>query len=104
MRRARRIAAPVFAVAVSLCAGYSAHAEDGAAAASDDKGPAAAGSAGQHSEPLSEKLKKQEGVLKPEGNVDPGIHKDPPAASTKDTMPVIIPPGEPGGDQSVQPK
>lgn len=54
-------------------------------------------------EPLSEKLKKSEGVLKPPDNVDPEIHKAPPE-TTKDKMPVIVPPGEPGGDQSVQPK
>jgi hypothetical protein len=54
-------------------------------------------------EPLSEKLDKQQGVLKPPSGVDPGMHKQPPA-TTGDKMPIIVPPGEPGGDQSVQPK
>ncbi|MBS0233827.1 MAG: hypothetical protein JSR99_10105 [Proteobacteria bacterium] len=53
--------------------------------------------------PLSKKLDKNEGVLKPPRGIDPEIHQQPPAR-TGDKMPVIIPPGEPGGDQSVQPK
>jgi len=53
--------------------------------------------------PLSKKLDKNEGVIKPSQGVDPGIHQEPPA-KTGDKMPVIIPPGEPGGDQSIQPK
>jgi len=53
--------------------------------------------------PLSKKLDKNEGVLKPPHGIDPEMHQQPPAR-TGDKMPVIIPPGEPGGDQSVQPK
>jgi hypothetical protein len=53
--------------------------------------------------PLSKKLDESKGVLKPPQGVDPGIHQPPPA-QTGDKMPVIVPPGEPGGDQSVQPK
>ena len=53
--------------------------------------------------PLSKKLDENNGVLKPPQGVDPGIHQPPPA-HTGDKMPVIVPPGEPGGDQSVQPK
>ncbi|HEY8193598.1 MAG TPA: hypothetical protein VIF13_00975 [Hyphomicrobium sp.] len=56
-----------------------------------------------NNEPLSKKLDKNEGVLKPPTGVDPEIHKAPPA-NTGDKMPIIVPPGEPGGDQSVQPK
>ncbi len=62
-----------------------------------------AGNAQSSDAPLSKKLEEGEGVIKPPHGVDPGMHKDPPAA-TGDKMPVIIPPGEPGGDQSVQPK
>lgn len=51
-------------------------------------------------EPLSEKLDKSEGVLVPPSGVDPKIHKEPPA-ETGDRMPVIVPPGEPGGDQQI---
>jgi len=54
-------------------------------------------------EPLSEKLDKSEGVLVPPSGVDPKIHKEPPA-ETGDRMPVIVPPGEPGGNQQIQPK
>lgn len=53
--------------------------------------------------PLSKKLDKNDGVLKPPKGIDPEIHQKPPK-STGDKMPVIIPPGEPGGDQSIQPK
>jgi hypothetical protein len=53
--------------------------------------------------PLSKKLNENDGVLKPPHGVDPEMHQAPPAR-TGDKMPVIIPPGEPGGDQSVQPK
>ena len=58
---------------------------------------------GNRNMPLSEKLNKNEGVLVPPRGVDPKIHKDPPA-ETGDRMPVIIPPGEPGGNQQIQPK
>lgn len=60
-------------------------------------------SAKPNNEPLSKKLDKNEGVLKPPTGVDPEIHKAPPA-NTGDKMPIIVPPGEPGGDQSIQPK
>lgn len=53
--------------------------------------------------PLSKKLDRNDGVIKPPHGIDPEIHQAPPAR-TGDKMPVIIPPGEPGGDQSVQPK
>ena len=54
-------------------------------------------------EPLSKRLEKNEGVLKPPSGVDPKIHKEPPGG-TGDRMPVIVPPGEPGGNQNIQPK
>jgi hypothetical protein len=53
--------------------------------------------------PLSKKLNENEGVLKPPHGIDPEMHQRPPA-NTGDKMPVIVPPGEPGGDQSIQPK
>lgn len=53
--------------------------------------------------PLSKKLEEGEGVIKPPHGIDPEMHKAAPA-NTGDKMPVIVPPGEPGGDQSVQPK
>jgi hypothetical protein len=54
------------------------------------------------SEPLSEQLKKGEGVLEPPRGIDPEIRKPIPD-EFKGTMPVIPPPGEPGGTQDVQP-
>jgi len=53
--------------------------------------------------PLGKKLDETEGVLKPPKGVDPEMHIKPPA-TTGDKMPIIVPPGEPGGDQSIQPK
>ena len=53
--------------------------------------------------PLSKKLDKNDGVLKPPKGVDPEMHIEPPA-NPGSKMPIIVPPGEPGGDQSVQPK
>jgi hypothetical protein len=49
---------------------------------------------------LSDKLDQSNGVICPP-NVDPGIKAPTPPAGK---MPVIPPPGSPGGDQSVQPK
>jgi hypothetical protein len=53
---------------------------------------------------LSHKLDRSNGVIKPPAGVDPGmpVHKGDEAAHG--TMPVIPPPGSPGGDQRVQPK
>lgn len=47
----------------------------------------------ENNKPLSETLNENEGVLKPPPEVDPNMSK-----------PVIIPPGEPGGGLTVQPK
>lgn len=56
---------------------------------------------GQASEPLSDKLAKSDGVLCPPSNVDPQMHTPAPNVGS---MPVIPPPGSPGGDPSVRPK
>ena len=52
-------------------------------------------------EPLSDKLARTDGVICPP-NVDPEIKA--PTPDTGNKMPVVPPPGSPGGDQSVQPK
>ncbi len=49
---------------------------------------------------LSDKLSQTNGVICPP-SVDPGIKAPAPDAGK---MPIIPPPGSPGGDQSVQPK
>jgi hypothetical protein len=50
---------------------------------------------------LSEKLDKSNGVIHPQGAVDPGMDKKAPAIG--DT-PVIPPPGAPGSGTTAQPK
>ncbi len=51
---------------------------------------------------LSDRLSRQQGTLKPP-SVDPGIHVPVPSEA-QGTMPVIPPPGTPGGNQKVVPK
>jgi len=53
-------------------------------------------------ESLSDKLSRQKGTLQPPV-IDPGIHAPLPP-DTKGAMPVIPPPGSPGGNQAVVPK
>jgi hypothetical protein len=50
---------------------------------------------------LSQKLNSSNGVIRPEGSVDPGMQKP---APTTEPMPVVPPPGSPGGKTDVQPK
>ncbi|HEY7578538.1 MAG TPA: hypothetical protein VH855_13160 [Acetobacteraceae bacterium] len=57
------------------------------------------GTAGQT---LSDRLSRQQGTLQPPA-VDPGMRKPVPQRG-EGTMPVIPPPGTPGGDQKVVPK
>jgi hypothetical protein len=52
---------------------------------------------------LSEKLNKTNGVIRPKGNVDPGIRKLAPVPDPN-TTPVIPPPGTPGGSPGPEPK
>jgi hypothetical protein len=52
---------------------------------------------------LSDRLEKSDGVIKPPSNVDPGITATPPVPNPG-TMPVVPPPGSPGGNPNVQPK
>jgi hypothetical protein len=59
---------------------------------------AGANSSGQN---LSDKLSQSNGVICPPTNVDPNIKA--PAPDTG-KMPVIPPPGSPGGNPNVQPK
>ncbi len=53
------------------------------------------------SQPLGDKLAQSDGVLCPPSNVDPAMRAPAPETGK---MPVIPPPGSPGGDQSVRPK
>ncbi len=97
-----------------LCAGLaSIHAQDRAPAAptadakacapgdqlrAGERGPTAPPST--TGESLSEKLARTDGVICPP-NIDPGIKAPTPDGGR---MPVIPPPGSPGGDPSVTPK
>jgi hypothetical protein len=51
---------------------------------------------------LSEQLARTEGVICPPADVDSDIKA--PTPPTGNNMPVIPPPGSPGGDQSIRPK
>ena len=64
--------------------------------------PGGSASVTQDKDSLSEKLAKQHGTLDPP-KVDPGIQAPLPA-QTQGAMPVIPPPGTPGGNQGVVPK
>ena len=57
---------------------------------------------GRAGESLSEQLTRSEGVIKPPAGTDPEIRK--PAPETSSPMPVLPPPGSPGGWQDVRPK
>ncbi len=56
---------------------------------------------GQSQEPLGDKLAKSDGVLCPPPGVDPAMRAPTPDSGS---MPVIPPPGSPGGDPNVRPK
>jgi len=56
----------------------------------------------QDGQSLSQRLERSNGVIRPPEHVDPEMHQPPPPSS--DRMPVVPPPGSPGGDQSVKPK
>jgi hypothetical protein len=59
-------------------------------------------SGSQSGQTLSDRLATQQGTLQPP-KVDPGIQAPLPSRS-QDTMPVIPPPGTPGGNRNVVPK
>jgi hypothetical protein len=56
---------------------------------------------GQSNEPLGDKLARSDGTLCPPSGVDPEIRAPTPEGGK---MPVIPPPGSPGGDPAVRPK
>jgi len=71
---------------------------------------ASAMAAEQPSQPLqppvsgstSSELSRSGGVIKPPAQVDPAMKQSPPLSG--DRMPVIPPPGTPGGNPSIKPK
>ena len=62
----------------------------------------APGRSGSSQEPLGKKLDRTDGVIHPPPGVDPGLTISPPHA--QGTMPVLSPPGTPGGDPGLRPK
>lgn len=52
--------------------------------------------------PNENKFQREDGVIKPPGDVDPNMTEKPP--ETDGRMPIIPPPGSPGGDPSLKPK
>jgi hypothetical protein len=50
---------------------------------------------------LGDKLARTDGVICPPADIDPDVQRPAPRSGT---MPVIPPPGSPGGDPAVQPK
>lgn len=69
----------------------------------DSQGVITPNGGGKSSENLGDKLAKSDGVLCPPSNVDPAM-RAPAPKSDSSNMPVIPPPGSPGGDPGVRPK
>jgi hypothetical protein len=65
--------------------------------------PRSTGSVGSSGAPLSDKLERTGGVIRPPATIAPDMAVRPPVPDPG-TTPVIRPPGMPGGDQSVEPK
>jgi hypothetical protein len=64
--------------------------------------PEATGS-GNSGQSLGDKLDRSGGVIRPPSGVDPGLTRAPPESGGS-TMPVIPPPGTPGGKPEAEPK
>jgi hypothetical protein len=65
--------------------------------------PRSTGSVGRSNKPLSEKLDRTDGVIRPPANIAPDMTVRPPVPNPGTTL-VIPPPGTPGGDESLDPK
>ena len=90
--------------ALAVLAGVLLGGADARAQTSSPNNPPQVQTEGQApAEDLSGRLDRDNGVIRPKGNVDPQINASPPD-SASGSMPVIPPPGSSGGDQRVQPK
>jgi hypothetical protein len=65
--------------------------------------PRSTGSVGRSNAPLSDKLERTGGVIRPPADIAPDMAVRPPVPDPGTTR-VIPPPGTPGGDQTVEPK
>jgi hypothetical protein len=104
----------LFTALAALLAGSAVSAAVAVTPTSPNKDPTAGKSApqtvpedpatsGSSSEPLSDKLNRSGGVIRPPGDVDTGMTQAPPAIGSQST-PVIPPPGSPGGKPGINPK
>jgi len=66
-----------------------------------EKDASAQQTTGQSREPLSDRLAQSDGVICPPSGIDAQMNKGAPEVGR---MPVIPPPGSPGGDPTVRPK
>jgi hypothetical protein len=57
----------------------------------------------QQAENPAKKLERSDGVIRPPGNVDPGMKQTPPATGSNN-MPILPPPGTPQNKPDIQPK
>jgi hypothetical protein len=92
------------AMRTSLLAGALAALATAPAAAQQPSPPApdcTPGAQTKPGEPLGDRLAQSKGVICPP-DVDPGMKVPPPDSGSK--MPVIPPPGAPGGDRKIEPK
>jgi hypothetical protein len=86
---------------LAVCA-VSAAAQPRATTPPDQNAPAKFDSQAQtKDQTLSERLNRSDGVIRPR-NVDPEMRVPPPTSADK--MPVVPPPGSPGGDSTLKPK
>jgi hypothetical protein len=58
---------------------------------------------GSSTEPLSDRLDRSRGVIRPPDGIDPGLTQPPPPTGPRST-PVIPPPGTRGDDSEIKPK
>jgi hypothetical protein len=65
--------------------------------------PRSTGATARPGENLSQRLERTEGVIRPPADLNPEMSVRTPGQGTA-TTPVIRPPGEPGGNPTVQPK
>jgi hypothetical protein len=65
--------------------------------------PRSTGSVGRSNAPLSDKLDRTDGVIRPPTDIAPDMTVRPPVPNPGTTL-VIPPPGSPGGDQTIEPK
>jgi hypothetical protein len=91
----RRISLAAAAAVIGFGAAAMAAEEPSRSPATGQTAPPASGN-------LSSELNRSGGVITPPSGVDPGIKETPPP--TGSTMPVIPPPGTPGGNPAVKPK